>query len=262
MGLVQGLTEFLPVSSSGHLLLFQELFGVAQDGLLFEIILHVATLCAVVFVFRKRIWELVKRPLQPMMYCLVIATAVTCAVFLILKTVIDVDSVFGNVKILPFMFLVTAIVLFLTTFIKPKAAGVDGESSTIAGGENGGEINYKTSLAAGFAQGIALIPGISRSGSTIAASLYTGARREAAAEFAFLMSIPAILASLLFTIIDSPGAVLALEPLPLLFGFAAALVSGIFAIKVMLRLIQKVKLYWFSVYLTVLSIILLFVFYL
>jgi undecaprenyl-diphosphatase len=245
LGLVQGLTEFLPVSSSGHLMLFQELFGIAQDGLLFEIILHVATLCAVIIVFRKKIWELVKKPFQPMMYYLVIATAITCVMFLVFKKLFNIDAVLGNVKLLPFMFLVTAIVLFLTTLIKPKER----------------EVGYVTSVAAGFAQGIALIPGISRSGSTIAASLYTGAKREAAAEFAFLMSIPAILASLVFSVIDNPSAVTALEPVPLIFGFIAALVSGIFAIKIMLKVIQKVKLYWFSVYLVILSVVLLFVFY-
>lgn len=246
LGLVQGFTEFLPVSSSGHLLLFQEFFGIAQDGLLFEILLHVATLCAVMIVFRKKIWELIKKPFQPMVYYLVIATAITCVMFLVLKMLIDIDSIFGSVRLLPFLFIITAIILFLTSLIKSKDA----------------EVGYKTAIAAGFAQGIAVIPGISRSGSTIAASLYTGAKREAAAEFAFLMSIPAILASLVYTIIDNPSSVLTLEPWPLLFGFTAALVSGIVAIKVMLKLVQKVKLYWFSIYLVVLSVVLMFVFYL
>jgi len=241
LGLVQGLTEFLPVSSSGHLILFQELFGVANDGLLFEIMLHVATLAAIVIVFRKKIWELIKKPFQPMVYYLVIATAITCAMFLLLGSFVD----FKSVRILPFMFLITAIILFLTTLIKPKER----------------EVGYTTSVVAGFAQGIALIPGISRSGSTIAASLYTGVKRESAAEFAFLMSIPAILASLVYTVIDSPSSVLALEFWPLLFGFITALVSGIFAIKVMLRIIKNVKLYWFSIYLVILSIVLMFVFY-
>lgn len=246
LGLVQGFTEFLPVSSSGHLLLFQEFFGITQDGLLFEILLHVATLCAVIIVFHKKIWELIKKPFQPMVYYLVIATAITCVMFLILKMFINIDDLLGSVRLLPIMFIITAIILFLTSLIKSKES----------------DVGYKTSIAAGFAQGIAVIPGISRSGSTIAASLYAGAKREDAAEFAFLMSIPAILASLVYTIIDNPTSVLALEPWPLLFGFIAALVSGIVAIKVMLKLVQKVKLYWFSIYLVILSVILMFVFYL
>ena len=245
LGLVQGLTEFIPVSSSGHLLMMQRFFGIDDAPLLFDIILHVATLCAVIIVLRKKIWQLIKKPLCKTNYCLVIATAITCSMVLIANHFGWTDAM-RNYKILPFTFLVTAIMLFVITML-PK---------------QNDDVKYKTGIVAGIAQGIAIIPGISRSGATISASLATGVKREEAAEFAFLMSIPIIIASLVFELISSPGAIATISFWPLLFGFVFALVSGIFAIKIMLRIVKNVKLYWFSLYLVILSIVLMFVFYL
>jgi undecaprenyl-diphosphatase len=245
LGLVQGLTEFLPVSSSGHLLLVRELFDLKVD-LLFDIILHLATLCAVVIVFRRKIWELVKNPFSKTAVCLVIATVITCTMVLIFKDWIDRTL---TVKVLPFTFLVTAIVLFGTSLLGER----------FARNEN---ITYRTSVFAGVVQGIAVIPGISRSGSTIAACLYSGTERKAAAEFSFLMSIPIIIASFVYEAVSNPIAVGSVPALPLVFGFVVALASGIFAIKFMLRIIQSVKLYWFSAYLVAVAVILIFVFYL
>ena len=241
LGFIQGLTEFLPVSSSGHLMLAQHFFNMPDNMLMFDIILHIATLCAVVIVFRKKIIFLIRNPLCKTNYCLLIATAITCTIVILFKDQIDQTLTY---KILPFTFMITAILLFATSLINPK---------------NSGEVGYKTSIIAGIAQGIAVIPGISRSGSTIAASLFTGARREAAAEFAFLMSIPIIIASFLFELISSPASAISLDPVPLLFGFATALASGIFAIKFMLKIVKEIKLYWFSLYLVALSITLLFI---
>jgi len=244
LGLVQGLTEFLPVSSSGHLLLFQKIFGIEDSPLLFDIILHIATLCAVIIVFRKKIWQLIKKPLQKTNYCLLIATAITCAMVLIVHFAGWTDAM-RDYKILPVTFIITAIILFIATILPQK------ENSP----------GYKTGIIAGIAQGIAVIPGISRSGATITASLATGVKREEAAEFAFLMSIPIIIASFVFEIISSPGDIAMMSFWPIALGFIAALISGIFAIKIMLKIVQKIKLYWFSVYLVTLAIILVFVFY-
>jgi len=247
LGLIQGVTEFLPVSSSGHLMLGQKFLGLENDLLLFDIFLHIATLCAVLIVFRKKIWELIQKPFCKTNYCLVIGTVITCAIVLVFKDWIDSTMTY---KVLPITFLITAIVLFAVTML-PKQKDV---------GE--GEIKYKTGIVAGIAQGIAVIPGISRSGSTIAASLATGVKREEAAEFAFLMSIPIIIASFLYEVVSNGSASLSAPPLALIGGFVAAFVSGIFAIKFMLKLVKHVKLYWFSIYLTVLSVVLMFVFYL
>lgn len=244
LGLVQGLTEFLPVSSSGHLLMMQKLFGLKDVPLLFDIILHMATLFAVLIVFRKKILELIKKPFCKTNYCLLIATVISCAMVVIFNQLFDLTREY---KILPITFLVTAIVLFAVTMLPKKE----------------GEIEYKTGIAAGIAQGIAaVIPGVSRSGSTITASLATGVGREKAAEFAFLMSIPIIVASFVYELISSPEAISAVPLLPLCFGLAAALAAGIFAIKFMLKLVKNIKLYWFSIYLVIISVILMFVFYL
>lgn len=255
LGLVQGLTEFLPVSSSGHLLMFQRFFKLDDVPLLFDIILHVATLCAVVIVFRKKIWELICKPFCKMTYCLVITTAISCALVLIFNQLFDLTR---SYKILPITFLSTAIILFATTLFPKKERGKDNK-------EDGKEssVEYKTGIVAGVAQGVAaVIPGISRSGSTIAASLATGVKREEAAEFAFLMSIPIIIASFVFELISSPDAISAVQVWPLLFGFVTAMIAGIFAINVMLKIVKNIKLYWFSIYLVVLSVVLMFVFYL
>jgi len=248
LGLVQGLTEFLPVSSSGHLILLQRIFGLDDVPLLFDIILHLATLTAVIIVFRKKIWQLVRKPFQKTNYCLLIATAITCAMVLIAWLAGWTDAM-RDYRILPVTFLITAIALFVVTILPKSREGKDGK------------VGYKTGIIAGIAQGIAIVPGISRSGATIAASLATGVKREEAAEFAFLMSIPIIIASFVFEIISSGGAVAAMPLWPVAFGFVAALVSGVFAIKVMLAIVKKIKLYWFSIYLVVLSIVLVFVIY-
>lgn len=239
LGIIQGLTEFLPVSSSGHLILFQKLFGLDGDLLLFNIILHIATLCAVVIVFRKRIWQLIRHPLNKTNLYLLIATAITCTLVIIFKNTIDRTLTH---KILPVTFMITAIILFATTFVKPKEKN----------------IGYTSAIASGLAQAIAVIPGLSRSGLTISANLATGIKRESAAEFSFLMSIPIIIASLVYELIDT-GEKLSLEILPTSAAFLAALLSGIFAIKIMLHIVKKVKLYWFSIYLIALAFVCLFI---
>lgn len=249
LGLLQGLTEFLPVSSSGHLMMAQRFFNMPENMLMFNIVLHLATLAAVVLVFRKKIWSLIRKPFCRTNLCLALATIITCVLVVLFKDVIDATMTY---KVLPVTFMVTAIVLFLTTLAKVPPA----RKNSLA---HETQSKWKTAVAAGFAQGIAVIPGISRSGSTIAACLFTGEAREDAAEFSFLMSIPIIVASFLYELIGNTAPI-AVEILPLSLAFVAAFISGIIAIKIMLAVIRKVKLYWFSVYLVALSIILLFVF--
>jgi undecaprenyl-diphosphatase len=241
LGIVQGLTEFLPVSSSGHLILFQHFFKLPEDMLLFNIVLHIATLCAVCVVFRKTIWGLIRHPWNKTNLCLIIATAVTCALVLIFKDLIDRSFTY---KILPFSFLATAILLFLTSFV-PR-------------GEN--PVGKKSALIVGLAQGIAVVPGLSRSGTTISTLLASGVQKNAAAEFSFLMSIPVIVASFLLELLSAGGAT-KLEILPTSIAFIAAVLSGIFAIKFMLVIIRGVKLHYFAAYLVVLSVVCFVLFY-
>ncbi|MCL2229340.1 MAG: undecaprenyl-diphosphate phosphatase, partial [Firmicutes bacterium] len=166
LGLIQGLTEFLPVSSSGHLLFFQEAVGIYDTyntALLFDIFLHLATLLAVIIIFRKKIWELIRNPFCKTNYCLLIATAISC-VIVVVFLLLDISM---PIRALPFTFLITAAILVAVSFIKPEKIQPNYDG-----------IGYRHGIAMGTIQGIAAIfPGISRSGSTIAAGMATGARR-------------------------------------------------------------------------------------
>jgi undecaprenyl-diphosphatase len=239
LGIVQGIAEFLPISSSGHLMVTRKIFSLPENMVMFDIILHLATLGAVILVFRKTIWALLKRPFCHANICLLIATAISCAMVLVFNLLFEVDNM--PFIVLPFTFAITGAVLLVTNAIFKKFEKGRTEPS------------YKSAIIAGIAQGIAVLPGISRSGSTICASMLSGMRREAAAEFAFLMSIPIIVASFVFEIVQNHGNSFKIEIIPTLFGAVFAFVSAVFAIKLMLAVIKRVKLYWFSVYLFVLA---------
>ena len=251
LGIVQGLTEFLPVSSSGHLILFQHLFSMPDDMLLFNIILHIATLLAVVIVFHKKIWQLVRHPFNKMNLLLLISTAVTVGFVVLFKDLIDRTFTY---RILPITFMLTAILLFATTFIARNPRPGQALFST------NGNVNVPSALAVGFTQFIAVIPGISRSGTTISTLLYSGVKREQAAEFSFLMSIPIIIASFVYEMMDITRET-TIDVFPTIIAFIAALLSGILAIKFMLNIIRRVKLHWFSIYLVALAILCSILFY-
>lgn len=238
MGLVQGLTEFLPVSSSGHLVLLSEIFGV-EESLFISILLHVATLLSIVVVFWKDIWELVKHPLSEKAMKLVVATIPTCIIVLFLMPI--VKSSFGG-AFLPYCFLITAVLLFATELLT-KNKQTEG-------------VGYKQALIMGIAQGFAVFPGISRSGSTICAGLLAGADKKESAKFSFLMSVPIILLSLIMEIYEvCTGAITINYPVfAIIIAFVVAFLSGIFAIKFMMKLTEKSGLKWFSIYLLCLGI--------
>lgn len=243
MGLVQGLTEFLPVSSSGHLVLLSNLFGV-EESLFLSILLHVATLFSIFVVFWKDIWELIKHPLSNKTIMLVVATIPTCVIVLLLMPIIK--SSFGG-GFLSISFLITAVLLVVTELISKH--------------KKGKEISYKTALVMGIAQGFAVFPGISRSGTTICAGILAGGDNKEATKFSFLMSIPIILLSLLMEIYEAITIGISI-PYPvsaIILSIIIAFLSGIFAIKFMLKLTEKGKLWWFSCYLVLLSLVTFFV---
>ena len=253
LGIIQGLTEFLPVSSSGHLLLLNQLFGINGDFLFVSIILHFATLLAVIFVFWKDILNLIKHPLSKQAINLYIATIPTVIIVLIFKKFIE--SSFENASLLPFCFMLTAVLLLITYFLSNRKNKADVEY------ENYCEIKRTSALAMGISQGLAVIPGISRSGSTICTGLILGENRKESAKFSFLMSIPIIIASMLYEIIfsSSTASIQEIGILPLIVAFISAFLVGILSIKVMLKIVEKAKYYYFSIYLIILSIISLFV---
>ena len=242
LGIVQGLTEFLPVSSSGHLMLLNSVFKIDGNFLFIEIVLHVATLLAVIIVLRKEIWYLVKNPFSKQMKNLVIATIPTVFIVFIFKFL--TNSVFENAKILPVTFMITALFLVLSQFVSDKNLNLD-ES----------EMKTFSCLMMGVMQGFAVLPGISRSGSTICTGLIMGENKEKSAKFSFLMSIPIILASLVYEIVFSSCEVLSTQILPIIVSFLSAFIVGILSIKFMLKIVSKSKLYYFAFYLFVLSIL-------
>lgn len=243
LGLVQGLTEFLPVSSSGHLVLFSKIFGI-EESLFLSILLHVATLLSIVVVFYKDIWQMIKHPFSDSTIRLVAATIPTCLIVLVLMPIIK-QSFAG--ALLPLCFAISAVLLMFAEIFSKK--------------KKDEKITLKTAIFMGIAQGFAVFPGISRSGSTISAGLMAGKNKAEVAKFSFLMSVPIILLSLLMEVFEicTAKVQIAVPILPTCISFLTAFLVGIFAIKVMIKLTSKANLKWFSLELVAVAIISLFV---
>ncbi len=258
LGLVQGLGEFLPVSSSGHLVLLREIMGIEGDFMLFDIMLHVATLLAVFIVFFKDIIALFKPPFKTIGF--IILASVPAVITGLIYKLVGVE-IFESAKYICFFFLFSAIIMFFAEFIskrieRSRADGLGGETAVSAGAEN---VNLKTALCMGLMQSVAIFPGITRSGSTIFGGLAAKGDRNSVAKFSFFMSIPVILGAAFLEILsaakDGFGAVAAVPWYCYLTGMAVAFLSGLFAIKFMMRLISKANFKWFSLYLAILSIV-------
>ena len=238
LGLVQGLTEFLPVSSSGHLVLFQKMFGINVDCLMFDIVVHLGTLVAVCMVYRKSVWEIIKNPFCEKGQKLIFATLPTIIIALLFKNFFK-SSFDGS--LLAVGFFVTAVFMFIADYACKHNYQYK-------------DLSYGNAILMGIFQGVAILPGISRSGSTITCAMVQGVRRNQSAEFSFLMSIPAILGSLVFELFDITSASLSVPVLPLVLGFVASAISGYFAIKLMLKVIKKARWLWFGIYMLALTI--------
>lgn len=241
LGIVQGLTEFLPVSSSGHLIFFKKLFGLDSEtfGLTFDIALHIATLVAVVVVLWNEIVPLLKKPLQKYVYLLVVATIPAGVVGLLFDDAIEEISQSGG--FLGIAFLVTAIILWVSESIGKKYKEKE-------------NMTYVDALVIGGTQAVAVMPGISRSGSTMSAGLIMGLKKGTAVTFSFLMSIPIIAASAVLgvkNIIESPGA---FEWPLIIAGMLAAGISGYFAVRFMVDFFKKHSVKIFSIYVAALGI--------
>ncbi len=243
LGLIQGLTEFLPVSSSGHLVLMQKVLGLdTAASLFFDTMLHLGTLVAVCVVFYQEIWDMLKKPIQKKVGLILISTAVTVAITLLFRDFFEAS--FGG-AFLGVEFLITAAILFLNErFAQGKKT-----------------IPQMTALQAagvGLMQGISVLPAVSRSGATIAGSRFFGLKKKDAAEFSFLLSIPAILGSVVLQIPDVLETGIHNEPWGAIFlGVLVAGVSGYFAIRFMIRLIVKKSLVGFAWYTAALGVLIL-----
>lgn len=245
LGLIQGLTEFLPVSSSGHLVLFQNIFGMEEATQAFSILLHTATLIAVFIYYWKDIWALMRHPFQRTTALLIAGTIPTVIIALLFNDTFD--SIFGGGKFIGFNFIFTGLILLYA-------------DSRKGGRKKIRNMSIFDALVVGLMQGIAILPAVSRSGMTISTCLSRGMDRENAARFSFLLSIPAILGAMVLTIKDMLSGDVALVEtfgvVPMIAGFVTAAVSGYLAIRFMVEVIKKGKLKWFSVYVFILGAVL------
>ncbi len=258
LGLVQGVTEFLPVSSSGHLVLFRAFFDIPEVPLLFDVWLHVATLLVICIYYRVLITRLVVVSFRflagkkrdgdtsdlKLVATVIAATVLTVVVALGLRAMGGELLPAQSVSLL---LLVTAVLLFSTVLPKGK--------TTYA------EFTWKHALITGIAQGFGTLAGISRSGITISAALWSGMDRRSAGEYAFILSIPAVLGALVLTVVEARGFGAGVPLLPVVAGCITAAVSGVFALRLLLWMVTKAKLWYFSIYLLVASIIGLVVFF-
>ena len=245
LGIIRGLTEFLPVSSSGHLTLFQKIFGIEEATMSFDIILHVATLIAVFICYWQDIAKLIRRPFQKTTYLLVLATIPTVVIALVFGDIID--NTFGEGNFIGFNFIITALALLYADTRK-------------SGRKKMRDMSYLDAVVVGTLQGVAICPAISRSGMTITGALSRDLSRSSAARFSFLLSIPAILGAMVLTIkdmiSDGGASISAIGIAPTVVGFVFAAVSGFLAIKFMINVIKKGKLRYFSVYVGILGVLL------
>ena len=265
LGLLQGLTEFLPVSSSGHLEIGKELLGIeATDDLLFTTMVHAATVLSTIVVFRRQIWDLLKgffcglkglkvvrdekggRSLEcndqtDYLFKIVVSMLPVLVVGLFFKD--QVESLFGSIQIVGFALVMTAILLFFSDY-----ASRPGRKSIFPVNEYRNGISYWQAFAVGLGQAFAVLPGLSRSGTTISTGLICGVRRDVMAQFSFLMVLVPILGETFLDVVGGEFGASQIGALPLVAGFISAFLSGLFACKIMIALVKKAKLSWFALY--------------
>lgn len=266
LGLLQGIAEFLPISSSGHLAVVQNIFGLDDIPLLYDVFLHLATLLAVCIYFRKSIWALLKvfgrliaRKPAPAetdendILCGTEERGRKTILALIISTIITGAIGVGTSKLIPNLsikitcagFLVTSCLLIISSLIEKKSAEklADAPKSESKG------ISVLQAVVIGFMQGVGTLPGISRSGSTIAGAQFCGVERSAAGEYSFLVSIFAILGAFVLELKDLGEVSSSIGAGVVVAGCAAAFVSGYFALACLMKIIKKGKLEWFAAYL-------------
>lgn len=257
LGIVQGLTEFLPVSSSGHLVVGQKLLGFSHHDIAFDVVVHLGTLLAVLLVYKKEVSSIIRvffrNPLKneenevkAMYYC-IIATVPTAIIGLLFKD--KFEAIFQSPKSVGYLLVVTGFILLLTRFLS-KQNDKDMESLT-DGLKHINSLNWWKALMIGFAQSFAIAPGISRSGSTIATAMILGVRKELAAMFSFMLSVPAILGA---TILQFKDVVWSeVNWTVMISGFISSFVFGYLGLIGVLKVLKKGRLDVFTIYLWILA---------
>ncbi len=251
LGILQGLTEFLPISSSGHLVLVQSLMkGFEEPGLVFDVLLHAGTLLSVLVYFRRDIIDLAKgvfsgsdpeirRRSRTMVSALIIATIPAAAAGILAEDYLE--QLFQSPTFASFFLICTGLILCVGEFLKGRVLV---EKDPV------GQFNLKSYILVGMAQALALLPGISRSGSTIAAGMALGWSRTASARFSFLLMIPAVSGAVILKIPDAVTLMAnhGFSAGVLMAGFTAAAVSGFLAIDLLLKLVKNRSLFPFAIY--------------
>jgi len=242
---IQGITEFLPISSSGHLAIFQNLFHL-KSVIIFDIFVHVGTLISILFFFRKELINIIKGLLKKdkdnwhLFWLLVVGTIPAVIVGLFLNKWIEL--IFSSMRLIGVSFLITSFFLLLTIFLKEKKLSFK-------------KINWLDGLIVGLFQALAILPGVSRSGSTMVGSLARGFKRELAFEFSFFLAIPAILGALILQIPDLSSGEFHLA-VPSILGMIIAAIVGYFSLKILKKILLNSRLWFFSFYCFFLGLIL------
>ena len=258
LGLVQGLAEFLPISSSGHTTLLQMLFGIDEAPEILNVFLHLGTLLVLIVVYRKRIGNMIRHPFKSELKWIILATIPTVIAALTFKD--QLEAAFGDIRYLGYCFLFTSFILLL------------GEGVNRLRAKKHKPVRWYDALVMGCMQVLAIVPGVSRSGCTISGGMISGVSRKRAVDFSFLMAIPAILGSAVLGAKDiwdmaeaanigfgaQASALIAQMggAVPLLISVATAAVSGFLAIRLMLYIVRQIGLRWFAVYTFLLGILL------
>ena len=251
LGGFQGIAEFLPISSSGHLLIFKELFNLNDIPLLFDIIIHSATLLSIAVIFRKQIYGIIlalyrwiTRKNLPedkenlaIIPLILIATVTTAIIGVLVKKYLPQPGI----KVVSAGFIFTSVVLIIISFLKGKKQFKN--------------TKLHEAFFIGVAQGIGVIPGISRSGITISSSVLAGMDRAKAGEFSFLLAFPAVLGALILDIKDLNVMSQSVSPLNLLVASISSFIIGVISLKLLIPIIKKGKLAWFALYLIPVGII-------
>lgn len=236
LGAVQGLTEFIPVSSSGHLVIFQHILGLTEGSLSFDVLLHIGTLTAVIVAFWEDILAILKKPFSKLTYLIVVGCIPAGLMGYFLQPLFE--QAFQSLLIVGIGLLITGVVLKASELIADRSLNMKEIRET----------GYGDVLFIGLLQGIAIIPGISRSGSTIAGGLLAGLDRTWAARYSFLVSIPVILGAGLVQLKDYSAHPISGSMMPYVVGFISSALCGYLAIKIVMRLVREGRLSIFSYY--------------
>lgn len=242
LGVVQGLTEFLPISSSGHLVLGQRLLGFSEPALMFDVALHVGTLAAVIVVFWEDLFSILRglfvyrdqegRRGRRLLWLVVVGSIPTALMGLLLKDIFE--SMFASLLTVGLALLLTGWLLMATALVTRRDRDLE-------------RVGVGRALLVGLAQGMAITPGISRSGATISTALLLGLDRRLAAHYSFVLSIPAILGALALQVHDL-GPPTQAQLTPMLVGGLTSAISGYAALRVLLRIVQAGRFHWFAPY--------------